>query len=62
MLEEKHIKSLDKSGVKWFYEYKSFSYINSNGKRRTYTPDFYFFWNRNKDDKGDYLKCVEDGQ
>jgi len=43
LLEEKHTKLLDKSGVKWFYEYKSFSYINSNGKRRTYTPDFYFF-------------------
>lgn len=40
-LEEKYAKSLDKSGVKWFYEYKSFPYIDSNGKRRTYTPDFY---------------------
>jgi hypothetical protein len=40
-LEEKYAKSLDKSGVKWFYEYKSFPYIDKNGKRRTYTPDFY---------------------
>lgn len=41
-LEKKFAKYLDRSGVKWVYEYKSFPYIDRKGKRRTYTPDFYF--------------------
>ncbi len=41
-LEKQFAECLDRSGVKWVYEYKSFPYIDKEGKRRTYTPDFYF--------------------
>ena len=40
-LEAKYAKELDDSGVDWFYEKESFQYIGKDGKRRTYTPDFY---------------------
>jgi hypothetical protein len=40
-LEKQFAEFLDKSGTKWAYEQKSFPYIDKNGKRRTYTPDFY---------------------
>lgn len=41
-LEKQFAEFLDRSGVKWVYEHKSFPYIDIEGKRRTYTPDFYF--------------------
>jgi len=41
-LERQFAEFLDRSGVKWVYEYKSFPYIDKDGRRRTYTPDFYF--------------------
>jgi hypothetical protein len=40
-LEKQFAEFLDKSGTKWVYEQKSFPYVDKNGKRRTYTPDFY---------------------
>lgn len=40
-LERKFAVKLDKLGVGWVYEYKSFPYLDEEGKRRTYTPDFY---------------------
>lgn len=40
-LEKQFAKILDKSGTKWVYEQESFPYIDKEGKRRTYTPDFY---------------------
>lgn len=40
-LELKFAKMLDRLGEKWMYEYKSFPYMDKNGKRRNYTPDFY---------------------
>jgi len=41
-LEKQFAEFLDRSGVKWVYEHKAFPYIDKKGKRRTYTPDFYF--------------------
>ena len=41
-LEKQFAEFLDRSGVRWVYEHKSFPYIDRKGKRRTYTPDFYF--------------------
>lgn len=40
-LEKKFAIKLDKLSTKWLYEYKSFPYLDKEGKRRTYTPDFY---------------------
>jgi len=40
-LEAQYAKELDNSGIDWFYEKESFQYIGRDGKRRTYTPDFY---------------------
>jgi len=40
-LEAKYAKELDDKSVDWFYEKESFQYIGQDGKRRTYTPDFY---------------------
>ena len=41
-LEKQFAEFLDGSGVRWVYEQNSFPYIDKKGKRRTYTPDFYF--------------------
>ncbi len=41
-LEKQFAEFLDRSGVRWVYEHKRFPYIDREGKRRTYTPDFYF--------------------
>ena len=40
-LESKYAKYLDDSNIDWYYEYKSFPYLDLAGVRRTYTPDFY---------------------
>ena len=40
-LEAKYAKHLDNSNIDWYYEHKSFPYLDSKGTRRTYTPDFY---------------------
>lgn len=40
-LEAKYATFLDDSKVDWYYESKSFPYLDKTGKRRTYTPDFY---------------------
>lgn len=40
-LEHTYAMQLDEDGVSWLYEHKSFPYIDEEGKRRTYTPDFY---------------------
>lgn len=40
-LEADYARQLDEEGVDWYYEYKSFPYIDLDGKRRNYTPDFY---------------------
>jgi AraC-like DNA-binding protein len=40
-LEAKYAKHLDDSNIDWYYEYKSFPYLDSKDIRRTYTPDFY---------------------
>lgn len=40
-LEGKYAKYLDDNNIDWFYEYKAFPYKGKDGRRRTYTPDFY---------------------
>jgi len=40
-LERDYAEFLDNSNIKWLYENRSFPYIDKEGKRRTYTPDFY---------------------
>jgi hypothetical protein len=40
-LEAKYAKHLDNNVIDWYYEHKSFPYLDSKGIRRTYTPDFY---------------------
>lgn len=40
-LEAEYAKDLDDNKIDWFYERDSFPYIGQDGKRRTYTPDFY---------------------
>lgn len=40
-LEAKYAVILDRTKVDWYYESKSFPYLDKDGKRRTYTPDFY---------------------
>lgn len=40
-LEAKYAKHLNNGNIDWYYEYKSFPYLDSKGIRRTYTPDFY---------------------
>ena len=40
-LEHKFAKELDKKDIAWQYEPTSFPYIDIEGVRRTYTPDFY---------------------
>jgi len=40
-LEATYASILDKNNIDWYYECKSFPYIDKNGKRRTYTPDFF---------------------
>ena len=40
-LEAKYASILDDSSIDWYYEPKSFPYLDKKGKRRTYTPDFY---------------------
>jgi len=40
-LEAKFAAYLDEQNLNWYYENSSFPYIDVNGKRRTYTPDFY---------------------
>jgi len=40
-LEAKYAKHLDNNNIDWYYEYKSFPYLDLAGIRRTYTPDFY---------------------
>jgi AraC-like DNA-binding protein len=41
-LEATYASLLDKENIDWLYEYKTFPYIDGEGKRRTYTPDFFF--------------------
>ena len=40
-IEAKYAEQLDNDKIDWYYEYKSFPYLDTDGKRRTYTPDFY---------------------
>lgn len=40
-LEAEYAKHLDNNCVDWLYESISFPYLDKDGKRRTYTPDFY---------------------
>jgi len=40
-LEAKYANILDKNNIDWYYECKSFQYIDKDNKRRTYTPDFF---------------------
>lgn len=40
-LELKHAMELDGKNIIWEYEKNNFNYIDVEGKRRTYTPDFY---------------------
>ena len=68
-LEAIYADILDKKGINWYYEYKSFPYIDKNGKRRTYTPDFFLpaqnkfieikgFRQPNDDYKVEYLQNI----
>jgi hypothetical protein len=41
IIESKYAKQLDDKNILWEYEPKHFPYIDVEGKRRTYTPDFY---------------------
>lgn len=40
-LEFRYAKYLDDNNIDWFYEYMAFPYKGKDGRRRTYTPDFY---------------------
>lgn len=40
-LELKYAMDLDSKNISWEYEKANFNYIDVEGKRRTYTPDFY---------------------
>ena len=40
-LEAEYAEFLDSTNTNWLYESQSFPYLDKEGKRRTYTPDFY---------------------
>lgn len=40
-LEAAYADFLDEHNILWLYESKSFPYLDKEGRRRTYTPDFY---------------------
>lgn len=40
-LELKYAMELDSKNIVWEYEKANFNYVDTEGKRRTYTPDFY---------------------
>jgi hypothetical protein len=56
-LEAEYAAFLDATNTDWLYESKSFPYLDKEGVRRTYTPDFYL----PVEDKFIEVKGYEDG-